>query len=163
MKFSKKIIVMLAFISIVGFTLEVSNSSSDTVEPLLIENESDISVKPPAADLSLIEYEDLGNMKASWYGPGFHGRKTANGERFDQMAYTVAHKSMKFGTLLRITNPKNGRSIVVRVNDRGPYIEGRELDLSKAAAHELGFIKRGTARLKVEKINIVGLDSYSAN
>ncbi len=154
---------MLAFISIVGFTLEVSQSNSESVEPMIAEVEADVSVKPPAADLSLIEYEDLGTMKASWYGPGFHGRKTANGERFDQMAYTVAHKSMKFGTLLKITNPKNGRSIVVRVNDRGPYIEGRELDLSKAAAHELGLIKRGTARLKVEKINIVGLDNYSAN
>jgi rare lipoprotein A len=154
---------MLAFISIVGFTLETSQSSDETVEPVITENESDVAFRPPTADLSLIEYEDLGVMKASWYGPGFHGRKTANGERFDQMAYTVAHKSMKFGTLLKITNPKNGRSIVVRVNDRGPYIEGRELDLSKAAAHELGLIKRGTARLKVEKINIVGLDSYSAN
>lgn len=154
---------MLAFISIVGFTLEVSQSNIESVEPLVSENEADIALKPPAADLSLIEYEDLGIMKASWYGPGFHGRKTANGERFDQMAYTVAHKSMKFGTLLKITNPKNGRSIVVRVNDRGPYIEGRELDLSKAAAHELGLIKRGTARLKVEKININGLDNYSAN
>lgn len=163
MKFSKKIIVMLAFISLVGFTLEVSQSSSEFSEPTIIENEADIAVKPPAADKSLIEYEDLGMMKASWYGPGFHGRKTANGERFDQMAYTVAHKSMKFGTLLKITNPKNGRTIVVRVNDRGPYIEGRELDLSKAAAHELGLIKRGTARLKVEKINIVGLDNYSTN
>ena len=163
MKFSKKVIVMLAFISIVGFTLEVSQSNNETIEPVIAESEADVAVKSPAADLSLIEYEDLGMMKASWYGPGFHGRKTANGERFDQMAYTVAHKSMKFGTLLKITNPKNGRSIVVRVNDRGPYIEGRELDLSKAAAHELGLIKRGTGRLKVEKINIVGLDNYTAN
>ena len=163
MKFSKKIIVMLAFISIVGFTLETSQSGNELVEPVVLENESDVAVRSQAADLSLIEYEDLGVMKASWYGPGFHGRKTANGERYDQMAYTVAHKSMKFGTLLKITNPKNGRSLVVRVNDRGPYIEGRELDLSKAAAHELGLIKKGVARLKVEKINIVGLNSYSAN
>jgi len=163
LKFSKKIIVMLAFISIVGFTLETSQSGNELVEPVVLENESDVAVRSQAADLSLIEYEDLGVMKASWYGPGFHGRKTANGERYDQMAYTVAHKSMKFGTLLKITNPKNGRSLVVRVNDRGPYIEGRELDLSKAAAHELGLIKKGVARLKVEKINIVGLNSYSAN
>lgn len=154
---------MLAFISIVGFTLEVSQSNNEPIEPVIAENEADITVKTPTADLSLIQYEDLGTMKASWYGPGFHGRKTANGERYDQMAYTVAHKSMKFGTLLKITNPKNGRNIVVRVNDRGPYIEGRELDLSKAAAHELGLIKRGIARLKVEKINIVGLDNYSTN
>ncbi|MCS7052350.1 MAG: septal ring lytic transglycosylase RlpA family protein [Ignavibacterium sp.] len=163
MKHSKRIIVILVFISLVGFSLEVSQNSSESYEAVAEEKESNITIVTPTADQSLIQYEDLGLMKASWYGPGFHGRKTANGERFDQMAYTVAHKSLKFGTLLKITNPKNGRSIVVRVNDRGPYIEGRELDLSKAAAHELGLIRKGTARLKVEKINIVGLDNYSSN
>lgn len=153
---------MLAFISVVGFTLEISQNSGENAEPFITENEDNLTATSPSADLDLIEYEDLGIMKASWYGPGFHGRQTANGERYDQMAYTVAHKSMKFGTLLKITNLKNGRSLVVRVNDRGPYIEGRELDLSKAAAHELGLIKKGVARVKVEKINIVGLNNNSS-
>jgi rare lipoprotein A len=154
---------MLAFISIVGFTLEISETNNEVKEPLYLENDANVTIKPPAADLSLIEYEDFGRMKASWYGPGFHGRQTANGEKYDQMAYTVAHKSMKFGTLLKITNPKNGRSIVVRVNDRGPYIEGRELDLSKAAAHELGLIRKGVAWIQVEKIKIVGLENSTVN
>ncbi len=163
MRFSWKIVVMLAFISILGFNIKISENNNDKTELIIEENKASETLRAMEADLSLVEFEDLGLMKASWYGPRFHGMKTANGERFDQMAFTVAHKSMKFGTLLRLTNPKNGRSIVVRVNDRGPYIEGRELDLSKAAAHELGLIRRGVARLKVEKINIVGLETTNSN
>jgi rare lipoprotein A len=97
-------------------------------------------------------------MKASWYGPRFHGRITANGEIYDQMAFTAAHKRMKFGTLLRITNPKNDKSVVVRINDRGPYIHGRQLDLSKAAALELGIIEKGVAKLNVEEITLKGIN-----
>ncbi len=75
---------------------------------------------------------------ASWYGPGFHGRKTANGEIFDENALTAAHKTLPFNTLLKVTNRLNGQSVVVRINDRGPYIGKRSLDLSKTAAHCLG-------------------------
>jgi rare lipoprotein A len=90
--------------------------------------------------------------KASWYGPGFHGRTTANGERFNQGAMTAAHKSMRFGTKLRVTNKANGKSVVVRINDRGPYIKGRFLDLSKAAAGSIGMIKTGSGSVCVQKI-----------
>jgi rare lipoprotein A len=75
-------------------------------------------------------------VKASWYGPGFHGRKTASGERFNQHALTAAHKTLKFGTLVRVTY--KGRSVVVRINDRGPFTKGRTIDLSKAAARKIG-------------------------
>jgi len=107
---------------------------------------------------SLVDYVDKGMMRASWYGPKFHGKTTANGEQFDQMAFTAAHKKLKFGTLLRITNPKNDKSVVVRINDRGPYITGRQLDLSKAAAQELGMIKKGVVKLKVEEITLKGIN-----
>lgn len=76
--------------------------------------------------------------KASWYGPGFHGRKTASGEIYNMYGFTVAHKKLKLGTKLLIMNPKNKKSVIVRVNDRGPYIQGREFDLSKGAATKLG-------------------------
>jgi rare lipoprotein A len=102
-------------------------------------------------------------MRASWYGPGFHGRKTANGEVYDQMSFTAAHKSLKFGTLLKITNLKNNKSVVIRINDRGPYIHGRDLDLSKAAALELGMVRKGVAKMKVEEIKIAGLDNQLMN
>ncbi|MGF1523812.1 MAG: septal ring lytic transglycosylase RlpA family protein [Leptolyngbyaceae cyanobacterium] len=80
---------------------------------------------------------------ASWYGPGFHGRKTANGERFDENMLTAAHKTLPFNTRLKVTNRLNGKSVVVRINDRGPYIGNRTLDLSKAAAQCLGGIGTG--------------------
>ncbi|WP_370030046.1 septal ring lytic transglycosylase RlpA family protein [Qipengyuania mesophila] len=80
---------------------------------------------------------------ASYYGRRFHGRRTANGERFDMNALTAAHKTLRFGTKVRVTNPRNGKSVVVRINDRGPYAHGREIDVSRAAAVELGLIQRG--------------------
>lgn len=75
---------------------------------------------------------------ASWYGPGFHGWKTASGERFNTGALTAAHKTLPFGTRVRVVNVRTGRSVVVRINDRGPFIRGRVIDLSKAAARAIG-------------------------
>jgi rare lipoprotein A len=87
---------------------------------------------------------------ASWYGPGFHGNLTANGEIFDQEAMTAAHKDLPFGTELRITNVANGQSVVVRVNDRGPYIDGREIDLSAGAAAVIGGTSMGVIPIQME-------------
>lgn len=84
-------------------------------------------------------------MVASWYGPGFHGKKTASGERFNQNALTAAHKSLPFGTKLKVTF--KGRTVVVRVNDRGPFTRGRHLDLSKGAASKIGC--RGVCTVRV--------------
>lgn len=90
--------------------------------------------------------------RASWYGPGFHGRTTANGERFNQGALTAAHKSLPFGTKLRVTNKRNGRSVVVRVNDRGPFVRGRMLDLSKGAAGQIGMISSGSGSVCIARV-----------
>ena len=87
--------------------------------------------------------------KASWYGPGFHGRRTASGEIFNQNALTAAHRNLRFGTRVKVTNLINGRSITVRINDRGPYSKSRVIDLSAAAARSLGLIKSGVAPVKV--------------
>ncbi len=87
--------------------------------------------------------------RASWYGPNFHGRRTANGEVFNQNALTAAHPSLKFGTKVKVTNLNNGRSVIVRINDRGPYSGGRVIDLSTAAARSLNMIRSGVARVKV--------------
>jgi rare lipoprotein A len=89
---------------------------------------------------------------ASYYGPGFHGRRTANGERFDMNAMTAAHRTLPFGTLLKVTNLDNGQSAIVRVNDRGPFIKGRVLDLSVAAAKQIGSKHSGTASVKIELV-----------
>jgi len=84
---------------------------------------------------------------ASWYGPGFHGRKTASGEIFNQDALTAAHKHLPFGTKVKVVDQKTGRSVVVRINDRGPYAHGRVIDLSKASASALGI--DGLARVRI--------------
>ncbi|WP_107667685.1 septal ring lytic transglycosylase RlpA family protein [Cyanothece sp. BG0011] len=87
---------------------------------------------------------------ASWYGPGFHGRLTANGERYNQNGLTAAHKSLPFGTQVRVTNLHNGRSVIVRINDRGPYIHGRVIDLSRGAASVIGLLNSGVAPVQLE-------------
>ncbi|MDA0673871.1 MAG: septal ring lytic transglycosylase RlpA family protein [Cyanobacteria bacterium] len=87
---------------------------------------------------------------ASWYGPGFHGRKTANGERFNQYDLTAAHKTLPFGTRLKVRNRLNGKTVVVRINDRGPYVGQRVLDLSKAAAQCLGAENLGVIPFEAE-------------
>jgi rare lipoprotein A len=88
--------------------------------------------------------------RVSWYGPGFHGRRTANGEVFDTHELTMAHRSLPMGTSVRVTNLENGRSVVLRVNDRGPYVRGRVADLSHAAAERLGFVDEGVVPARIE-------------
>lgn len=87
---------------------------------------------------------------ASWYGPNFHGKRTANGERYDQHELTAAHRTLQMPSLVRVTNLENGRSVVVRINDRGPFAHGRVIDVSKRSAELLGFINKGTARVRLE-------------
>ncbi|MDY6940037.1 MAG: septal ring lytic transglycosylase RlpA family protein [Cyanobacteriota bacterium] len=87
---------------------------------------------------------------ASWYGPGFNGNHSASGEIFDQYAMTAAHRDLPFNTLVRVTNIDNGRSVVVRINDRGPFIHGRVIDLSMGAAEEIGMVSSGTAPVQLE-------------
>lgn len=89
---------------------------------------------------------------ASYYGKELAGRKTASGERFNPSGLTAAHRSLPFGTRLRLTNERNGRTVVVRINDRGPFVRGRTLDVSHGAARMLGFAGQGTARLKMERL-----------
>jgi len=80
----------------------------------------------------------LQSGRASWYGPGFHGRRTASGETFNTNELTAAHRTLPFGTKVRVVNKKTGKSVVVRINDRGPYAHGRVIDLSKASAQAIG-------------------------
>ncbi|MBS1494561.1 MAG: septal ring lytic transglycosylase RlpA family protein [Bacteroidetes bacterium] len=100
------------------------------------------------ARTSKIDPDFVQEGEASWYGPGFHGRKTASGERFDTYEMTAAHKTLPFGTVLKVTNLSNGKTILVTVNDRGPYVRGRIIDLSKAAKDALDM--GGTAQVRLE-------------
>ncbi len=92
-----------------------------------------------------LSYDQVGI--ASWYGPGFHGKRTSSGEIYDMNALTAAHKTLPLGTIVKVVDLETGRSVIVRINDRGPFIPGRIIDLSYAAAQELGMIEKGTARV----------------
>ena len=96
------------------------------------------------------DYDETGI--ASWYGEPFHGRRTANGETYDMNQVTAAHKTLPLPTMVRVTNLDNGRSLVVRVNDRGPFVHGRIIDLSRRSAQLLGFQRKGTAKIRVQAI-----------
>ncbi len=96
---------------------------------------------------------------ASFYGPDFHGKLTANGEVYDMYGLTAAHRTLPLNTIIRVTNLANGKSLIVRINDRGPYVQGRMLDLSYGAALKLGFVSQGTTRVRVEVIE-AGDDEY---
>jgi len=96
---------------------------------------------------------ELQRGQASWYGPGFHGRRTASGERFNSYDMTAAHRSLPFGTRLRVVNETNGRSVVVRVNDRGPFAHRRIIDLAKGPAQQLGLTSAGTAYVSLHRLD----------
>ena len=105
-------------------------------------------VSPPHLVLEHAIFTQAG--KGSWYGRWHNGRKTASGERFDMYQMTAAHQTLPLGTIVRVTNPVTGKSVKVRINDRGPYYKGRVIDLSAAAASALGISRNGTARLRIE-------------
>ena len=104
----------------------------------LTEIEPPVEVEEPESDGRV-----LGRGVASYYGAKFHGRRTASGEAFDMHAMTAAHKRLPFGSRVKVTNPSNGKSVIVKINDRGPYAHGRLIDLSRAAATQLGLVSRG--------------------
>ncbi len=105
---------------------------------------------PSGAQTEIIKLE----ATASYYADEFHGRPTSSGELFDMNALTAAHKSLPFGTLLEVTNLENGRKVVVRVNDRGPFVPNRELDVSKRAAQDLDMIRSGVAKVSIRKVGV---------
>ncbi len=120
-----------------------------------------------AKDVNILAYVDRGIKyypkyvrkghvkygKASWYGKPFHGRKTANGERYNMYSMTAAHRTYAMGTVLKVTNLKNRRSVKVRINDRGPFYNTRNIDLSYGAARKLGMVNKGVGRVKIEVIS----------
>ncbi len=162
-------IVCLVFVFLAVFSLRgpIKGGQSDAafsiVETQKIEEIQDLDINKDYEHYELVKRKiQLSSRsgrsryfygKASWYGPGFHGKITASGEVFDQNAMTAAHRELSLGTRLRVTNLTNGKSAVVTINDRGPYIYGRHLDLSRAAAEKVGMIEAGVVDVKIEVLN----------
>ena len=160
---------LIAFVAALASFFAFPQDASRTAAAVL-----PVSPKPAAADVDmrrleakpavpvlpeapvLAEAEDvekgrvIGSGEASYYGRGFAGRPTASGETFDPAEMTAAHRSLPFGARVRVTNRENGRSVVVRINDRGPYAKGRLIDVSQGAARKLGMIDSGTADVRLE-------------
>ena len=108
------------------------------------------------ADQSVVDIDEeteIGGGMASYYGDELAGNRTASGERFDPGQLTAAHRSLPFGSMVRVTNTSNGDSVIVRINDRGPFSHGRVIDVSHAAAREIGMHRSGTARVKLALLN----------
>ena len=152
-----KIVFIISLVAAsVGFNLsDTSASEINGVTKITVSKDAEPS-------MTSVNFNDMGVMTASWYGPRFHGKLTANGEQYNQIALTAAHKSLPFGTVLQVTNLKNGKSVIVRINDRGPFIEGRDLDLSKGTALNLGMIDRGVIKVKVSEV-ILNSDTNQIN
>lgn len=131
-------------------------ASFEAFDELPVPAEAD----PEAVDLGSFEppveeepaTRSLGSGIASYYAGKFHGRRTASGEIFDNGALTAAHRSLPFGTMVRVINPRTGASVVVRINDRGPFTKGRTIDLSRAAAEEIGIVRAGHGTVELELI-----------
>ena len=132
--------------------LTLSRAIADTSDNQVFEQHNTLEISTENQTIPLHNQPLIARTfggQASWYGPGFHGRRTANGEIYNQNAMTAAHRHLRFGTRVRVTNLNNGRSVVVRINDRGPYAKGRVIDVSAAAARSLGMIRSGVAPVKV--------------
>ncbi|GAB4343424.1 MAG: hypothetical protein Fur0042_06450 [Cyanophyceae cyanobacterium] len=122
-----------------------------------------IDFNPPSPGVQVDGYRVVSSSMghASWYGPGFSGRPTASGERFNPNDLTAAHRTLPFGTRVRVTYPRTGRSVVVRINDRGPFIRGRTIDLSAGAARQIGLYSSGVGQVQMEVL--APAPSFAAN
>ena len=112
---------------------------------------------------TVVSVGDTFQGRASWYGPNFHGKFTSNGERYNMYDFTAAHKTLPMNTILKVTNLNNGKSVRVRVNDRGPFVNNRIIDLSKAAASKIDMIGTGTAPVQLEVIGFAGKNKMPTN
>lgn len=136
-----RVIFLLTFLSIACLIV--------THDPRQNQNLTSTSLSPfITTPIAHYDFTTLG--RASWYGVPFHGRTTANGEKYDMNKLTAAHKTLPFGSVVKVTNLKNSKSVFVRINDRGPYIRGRQIDLSHAAAVQLDMVSTGVSSIKME-------------
>jgi rare lipoprotein A len=142
------LVVALIFIGCSSTPRFAERSTHSQAPSIPKEHDSTLSAQPERSpsDRPLLTLEGV----ASYYADDFHGKQTSNGETFDMNSLTAAHRTFPFGTKIRVTNLENAKTVVVRVNDRGPFKEGRMIDLSRGAAQALDLVRTGTARVRLE-------------
>ena len=154
------IVILILSVAIITFGLSTAKSERvvDKISNFDIERIDRMVAKMDGLLTSMAELtasmDITTSVMASWYGPGFHGRTTANGETYDMTKLTVAHPFLPFGTILHIRNPENGRACYARVNDRGPFVSGRLLDVSYNVAQILGFVDKGTTIVHIKVVAV---------
>jgi rare lipoprotein A len=144
-------VVLAAMLGLFGMKAAVPASTPNPQPPALPDQNSGKKADAKSDVEKKRHWYQIG--RASWYGDDFQGQKTASGENFDENEMTCAHRSLPLGSLIRVTNLRNHKTVVVRVNDRGPMPESRVVDLSYAAARFLGFSSRGTAPVRLDLVN----------
>ena len=141
--------ILYCFIILILFSCVASPRYSSSTHKNTPEKHNSTPLKK-----STVKQGEVLRGVSSWYGPNFHGKLTANGEVYDQYGVTAAHKTLPLGTVARVTNIDNGKSIILRINDRGPYVGDRILDCSYGAAIKLGFKDLGTANVEIKIIEL---------
>ena len=141
-----------------GVTLEKTQSAEAATleDPSFKTTNATAQVKPKPrrqGNSGETKHKKVIRGQASWYGPGFHGKKTASGDIFDQAKLTAAHKTLPLGTKAKVTNLQNGNTVEVEINDRGPYVGQRVIDVSRAAANALGFVESGLTLVRIEPLH----------
>lgn len=142
-KSNKHVILVVVFLTVliavmaISMLIKASSAQAHGIPDQILQQAAN-QISRQVVSEEFVDYSEVADGLASWYGPGFQGRRTASGSIFDMHAMTAAHKSLPFGTLLKVVNPSNGKVIFVEVTDRGPFIRKRVVDLSQAAAKELG-------------------------
>jgi len=139
--------------SLYAATEETGNTVNPDIQWLPENSHANPASSTSARAMAPAESFSVSEGKASYYSDKFHGKKTANGETFSLSHFTAAHRTLPFGTSVRVINLDNGKFVVVRINDRGPYLKARIIDVSPAAAKEIGLYKRGIANVRIEAYN----------
>lgn len=136
-----------------GFEAGFAAFATAPLPHVVADGAVDVTRIAPAASASATDaVAQLGAGKASFYASRFAGRSTASGERYDPAQFTAAHRTLPFGSLVRVTNPRTGQQVIVRINDRGPFGHGRVIDLSRAAAEQLGLVRAGVGEVELDLI-----------
>ena len=150
----KRVLFSILIVGLPGLLLVQSCVSSAVQREGVLPSSPSSSPPLPAPKNAVQKNHTTAQVgEASWYGPGFHGEETSSGEIYDQHKLTAAHPTLPEGTKVKVTNLENNESTTVRVNDRGPYVEGRIIDMSRKAAKELDMLEEGTAKVKVEVLS----------
>lgn len=140
--------------SLYASTEKICNPANPVIQWLPENNQANPASSTSTRAIAPAEESSIvAEGKASYYSDKFHGKKTANGETFSMSHFTAAHRTLPFGTSVRVINLENGKNVVVRINDRGPYLRERIIDVSPAAAKEIGLFKRGIAHVRIEAYN----------